>query len=96
MEGICSAARSGYCNATVAKATKRSGWTAQNSACFSCWIAMIWRAKSRSAVFQGCVEILDDVGHRAAWHLEPVEEEHIHVDICISTLPCRCRSYYSP
>src|SRR3954454_4714640 len=30
----CSAARSGYCSAAVAKATKRSGWLAQN--CTSC------------------------------------------------------------
>src|SRR2546426_2985466 len=48
----CSAARSGYCSATVAKATKRSGFAAHASASFSFWILMIWRARSRSAVYQ--------------------------------------------
>src|SRR2546428_2153178 len=48
----CSAARSGYCNATVAKATKRSGCAAHASASFSFWILMIWRATSRSALYQ--------------------------------------------
>src|SRR5438034_715226 len=48
----CSAARSGYCSATVAKATKRSGFAAHASASFSFWSLMIWRARSRSAVYQ--------------------------------------------
>src|ERR1700681_3293774 len=48
----CSTARSGYCSATVAKATNRSGCAAQILASPSFWIVMIWLALSRSALYQ--------------------------------------------
>src|SRR5689334_6467011 len=43
---------SGCCSATVAKATKRSGVAAQNSASFSFWILISSAAASRSARYQ--------------------------------------------
>src|SRR5580700_2862852 len=48
----CSTARSGYCSATVANATNRSGCAAQILASPSFWIAMILAAVSRSALYQ--------------------------------------------
>src|SRR6266446_2241471 len=48
----CWAARSGYCSATEANATKRSGLAAQAAASFSFWILMSWLARSRSALYQ--------------------------------------------
>src|SRR5712691_9406630 len=48
----CSTARSGCCIATVAKATKRSGSPAHNSASFSFCILMSFCATSRSALYQ--------------------------------------------
>ena len=48
----CSAARSGCCSATVAKATNRSGLAAHASASFSFWILMICLARSRSVLYQ--------------------------------------------
>ena len=48
----CSTASWGCCRATVAKATKRSGVAAQNSASFSFWIRISSAAASRSARYQ--------------------------------------------
>src|SRR5439155_11545954 len=48
----CSAARSGCCSATVAKATKRSGCAAHVSASLAFWIAHTCLARSRSALYQ--------------------------------------------
>ncbi len=48
----CSTASCGCCNATVAKATNRSGVAAQNSASFSFWIRISSAAASRSARYQ--------------------------------------------
>src|SRR4029453_5248677 len=48
----CSAARPGYCNAAVAKATNRSGCEAQNSTRASFWTRINSATASRSARYQ--------------------------------------------